>query len=243
MLGPEMAQKAIEIAVDLGKGYVLERITEPAFTATWEVVKSIFLPRWDGARDALQLNLQEAIDRERTRDAEFTDRLKRSFENGEANAVAALFIREAAQATTDERMRMLAEAAAGVFTPDLTSEMRSRIARAVAQLEPSDVLALRRFAQPHGGAIVRTSSRTAFLARGARMRSATDSEAALLAAGCLVLVQDQTPPFLSKEKPPEWQVLPIMTPVGRAVLNALREWTPSSGPSAPEPQGDSRPGS
>jgi hypothetical protein len=40
-------------------------------------------------------------------------------------------------------MRLLAQALAGLYTPDLDAEMRSRLSRAVVELEPSDILALR----------------------------------------------------------------------------------------------------
>ncbi len=66
-----------------------------------------------------------------------------ALDEGEARAVFERVVTEATHATRRERRRLLAHAVAGVFTPDLGSEMRSRVARAVTQLEPSDVVCLR----------------------------------------------------------------------------------------------------
>jgi hypothetical protein len=119
---------------------VLEPVLEPA----WALLKSVLLPNWGAARDAIQLNLQDAQDRRGAENKQHVARLVESLQHGEADALVTHLARAAAQATTEDRMRMLAAAAAGVLTPDLDSEMRSRVARAVEQLEPSDVIALRR---------------------------------------------------------------------------------------------------
>lgn len=225
MTDPTLVAKAVELVVDLGTGYVLERIAEPVLAPTWAVVKSVLFPRWDGAREALQLNLEEAVRRRQAEDRQFTERLDRSLQSGEAGALAAKFVREAAQATTSERMEMLARAAAGVFTPDLTSEMRSRVARAVAQLEPSDVVALRSYAGL-AHAIRSTLSGSRLRHSGLRraiFSSSDNAQAALIAAGCLLLVQKRAP-FARDEDPLE--MVAETTELGTAVLKALGEWNP-----------------
>lgn len=78
------------------------------------------------------------------KDPEFAQRLAAALDERESRALFFRLGTEAAQATTTERMRMLAHALAGVYTPDLDAEMRSRVCRAVIALEPSDVIALRR---------------------------------------------------------------------------------------------------
>jgi len=137
----------------------------------------------------------------------------RSLQSGEADALITRLTREAAQATTEERMRMLAGAAAGVLTPDINSEMRSRVARAVEQLEPSDVVALREV------------SGYADSGHGIQYIAGTPQNgAALLQTGCLLAASGIG--YRSKYE---------MTPLGSAVLHALQTWTESSRSSAPPP--------
>jgi hypothetical protein len=62
-------------------------------------------------------------------------------------AATVLFVRlleEAIESPTSDRLRLMCAGMAGVIAPDLDVEMKSRVTRAVAMLEPSDVLALRR---------------------------------------------------------------------------------------------------
>lgn len=132
------------VAVDVARGTIVERLLEPAVAPVWEVLQPIFFPWWDPALHEIRLRLQEAAEELRQKDASVVEALERSLQRGEADALAAALLRAAAQATTKHKMRFLAAAAAGVFTPDLDSEMRSRVSRAVVELEPSDVVALRR---------------------------------------------------------------------------------------------------
>ena len=113
-------------------------------------------------------------------------------------------MRAAAQATTEGRMKMLAAAAAGVFTPDLDSEMRSRVSRAIMEFEPSDVLELRRLMeadQRSGGSYVAGRMRLEWepLERAGCIKNAT------MLAGHGILVND----------------------LGRMVLTALESWAPA----------------
>ena len=100
---------------------------------------------------------------------------------------------------------MLAAAAAGVLTPDLDSEMRSRVVRAVEQLEPSDVIVLRQAESTSPGQALK------YLGAGPEAR------AALFSSGCLVLVGGGMALGQNVE----------VTPIGRAVLKTLEAWRPS----------------
>jgi len=62
----------------------------------------------------------------------------------EVAAVVMRLFPEAVMATTALRRRMLAHALAGLLQPDLDSETRSRVTRAITQLEPGDVRELRK---------------------------------------------------------------------------------------------------
>jgi hypothetical protein len=125
--------------VDVASGRLVEKAVEPAAA----LVKALLFPRWSGAFEAIQLNLREHVDRRKAADREFTEKVLRSLQAGEADALVAGFMREAAQATTEAQMRMLAGAAAGVFVPDLDSEERPRVLHALQVLELSDAVLLR----------------------------------------------------------------------------------------------------
>jgi len=166
------------LVVDAVRGYVVEKMLEPALRPAWAVIKSLLLPRWDPAIDAIRLNLQEAVDKRRAEDREFDRRVGASLQRGEEAALVTRLARAAAQATTDERMEMLAAAAAGILTPDLDSEMRSRVSRAVEELEPSDVIALRD--------VARTISAGKSVEQ---VPGVPENRIALLQAGCLLEAQ------------------------------------------------------
>ena len=76
--------------------------------------------------------------------ADVASRLASALDEREAQALFIRLLPEVALATTQERMRLLAHALAGLHRPDLASEMRSRVTRAIMQLEPSDVVELRK---------------------------------------------------------------------------------------------------
>lgn len=61
----------------------------------------------------------------------------------EALALVRPLYDEALRSPASERIRMLAHAMAGLFKPNYELEMKSRVSRAVGQLEPSDVHLLR----------------------------------------------------------------------------------------------------
>ena len=150
------------------------------------------------------MRLNEAVKERHEKDAAYVEALKRSLQRGEADALATAFLRAAAQATTQERMKMLAAAAAGVFTPDMDSEMRSRVSRAIMQLEPSDVLELRRLIEPE---------RRAGIYPAPLM---TPEREPLARAGCVFDASASIGGGLQ------------VTALGRAVLAALETWEPGS---------------
>jgi hypothetical protein len=202
----DLTQAALHFVQDATVGYVVEKALEPALRPTWAFLKSILLPRWDEGYDEVRRCISDAFREAEKTDKQFFERLQRSLQSGEADALLTRLAREAAQATTDERMRMLAAAAAGVLTPDLDSEMRSRVARALEQLEPSDVLALRKLNA------ARMKHHNVMQIEGA------ESTRALLQTGCAYEV-----PGVGQETRFE------MLPLGRAVLRTLKQWKPREG--------------
>ncbi len=104
-----------------------------------------------------------------TRDAEFRSKLREKVTEREVCALFPALLRAASDSSTRERMRMLCAALAGLWRPDLEAEMRSRIGRAILELEPSDVLYLRTLAQDEGrpGATLRLGPQGEWLLRAA----------------------------------------------------------------------------
>lgn len=205
---------AFEIVVDTATGALAEHVANPVLEPTIRAIKALLFPRWSGAFSAIQLNLQEHVRRAQERDADFVARLDRAMERGEAGSLVASFVRAAAQATTDERMDMLAAAAAGVFTPDLGSELRSRVARAVAAMEPRDVVSLREVSVAGGSILVPEGNE-----ESARLEL-RDTVPPLLQAGCV------------RPVPVFGGLRYTITPTGRGVLEALRCWKRTAGRSA-----------
>ena len=190
------------LIVDAAAGYVVEKALKPVLEPTWNLLKSVLLPNWGPAVDEIRLNLQEAKAKRRADNLQHIARLAESLHAGEADALVTHLARAAAQATTDARMKMLAAAAAGILTPDLDSEMRSRVARAVEQLEPSDVIALRKVKEG--------------VARGENVQQVegtSQNRTALVQSGCLDVAAGAG--YRSLHQP---------TPLGLGVLKALEDW-------------------
>ncbi len=115
----------------------------------------------------------------------------------EAASVVMRLFPEAVTATTAERRTMLAHALAGLLQPGLSPETKSRVSRAVAQLEASDVRELRRVAA--------SGSTT-----GQPVHISPELEP-LLVAGCVL-------PGAAGQGV-------TLTAVGRAVLTVLASWS------------------
>jgi len=146
------------------------------------------------------------------RDTHFAERLIAAMDEREARAPFYRLGTEDAQATTKERMRMLAHALANLYTPDLDAERRSRVSRAILALEPSDARALRSIVDLSPDEITRRLP-------GAAVES-------LVAAGCLAV------PYSSALGSPLEEQEPVdrytqVTVVGRDVVAALAAWQPS----------------
>jgi hypothetical protein len=197
----------VPIIVDVAKGKLIEVALEPVVRPIWEVLKKVTYPGWDRARREVQLNLQQATDEYRQKGKDAAEQLARTIDEGEAGALVCALLRAAAQATTEDRLKMLAAAAAGVLTPDLSAETRSRVARVLEQLEPSDVGALRKVADS-------TADDPGFRFIGLPRESAT--RAVLLQTGCVILEAGGVGLAEAVR----------ITDLGRAVLLALRRWQP-----------------
>jgi hypothetical protein len=224
--GSTLAATLARITIDLGTGALVDHAKGAALAPARRLIETLLFPRWSGAFEAVELNLHAAVEALRAKDRGVLEALQRSFARGEADALVAHCLTAASQATTEPRMTMLAAAAAGVvFTPDLDSEMRSRVARAVTQLEPSDVQHLRALAEIERGR---------HLGDARRGRVLGPSRSALEAAGCIAMVthaQALSRAFESTVRRPSTSLSdpkpkPKVTETGEAVLKALGEWTP-----------------
>ena len=111
----------------------------------------------------------------------------------------------AIHSVTRERMVMLCAALASGAVLDEAAEMKSRVARAVTMLEPSDVVLLRKLVAEHG------SLETA-------LQFNLDGAAALTQAGCLIY----SPPSNQMGFPTTG--LSLVTEVGRALLRFVETW-------------------
>jgi len=148
--------------------------------------------------EAAARKVREALEAQARKNSDFETRLATAITEREATALFLRLLPEAAVANTHERMEMLACALAGLFQPDLTSEMRSRVSRALMQLEPSDVVELRKLDE-------------AQRAPGVNPAPEMTPERELLVFAGLIERGGVYPNAL-----------------GRAVLSTLREWAPRS---------------
>ena len=129
-------------------------------------------------------------------------------------AVLVLFAQlhaEAMKSAARDRLRLMCAAIAGIFTPQIDLEMKSRIARAITQLQPSDVICLRRIA--------------GFLADQhvdvARVLSSAVGIDALKNCGCVSV--DAAGEDFSRDPVQTAQPLEL-TGVGRALLSFVETW-------------------
>ncbi|SRR5712692_5403121 len=201
----ELVQAGIKIVVDVTAGHVAAELLDPVLKPVWAVLKS-FLPRFDEAGEAIRLNLSEARERYNARGREDAERLKQTIERGEAEALVKRLWFDASRATTAAKMEMLAAAVAGLLTPEFDSEMRSRVTRAIEELEPSDVIALREVRR------LRDSGNGVEYLPGTAQNGV-----ALLQTGCL-----------DEARGIGYRTKYDLTPLGRALLQALETW--KSGP-------------
>jgi len=111
---------------------------------------------------------------------------------------------EVAAELVAERRRMLAAALAGLLRFDMEAVIRSKVSRVIMQLEPTEVLELRKLVEdwntPERKDVTRPSP----------------ERFALLYAGCVAYTQGSEPRSF-------W-----VTDLGKAVLATLREWAPKN---------------
>ena len=134
----QIIRTALTLIEDDAKAFVISQALEPGFKATFAILKSVLWPRWNEANDELRLNLGEAVERYKVQDREYVARLRRAIQRGEAQALATELVQAAAKATTDDRMKMLAAAAAGLLTNAryyLRNEISSRSGGRAARAE------------------------------------------------------------------------------------------------------------
>lgn len=132
----------------------------------------------------------------------------------QAASLLGRLIPEAVFSATKERRRLMAAAMAGVFDPDFDLERKSRITRALATLEPSDVVTLRKLRERHEA-----------FTRGVFVGEEPDQTAALALtlAGCIALPDHA-------EKVPDEPRLYRVTQLGSSILSFLADWEPTASP-------------
>lgn len=147
----------------------------------------------------------------------------RSPDYEEVTTLIQQFLDQAMKAPSSERRRMLAAAAAGSFRPDIGVESKSRAARVIEQLEPSDVIALRRLAKKAKRA--QTWDEIRFAVEDEPFINSST----LLRLGCLIekpVLNNHNHDSWSSGPPraPTLRVLIDITPLAREVLRFLESY-------------------
>lgn len=129
----------------------------------------------------------------------------------------------AARSVLDERRKLLAAAAAATFRPDIDVEMKARAERALAILEPSDIVVLRKWVKQIES--VKSNSEAISLFNGYPLTN----RMALEQSGCVILqskldVDDQAPRWDLAPPSPRLRHIAIVTPLGAAVLLLLETY-------------------
>jgi len=93
--------------------------------------------------DEIQIETVQAVHRLEQRVAQSFDQLVTKVDAQEAQILCLRLLEQATRSARQDRRRMMAHAVAGVFAPDLDSEMKARAERVLEQLEPRDVAQLR----------------------------------------------------------------------------------------------------
>lgn len=199
-LGDYFLGKALDTA-----GSVMRELVSPGPNPFEEI------RRRHGAEAAFEFTLafERHVRDQEARDALFAAKLRERVTEREVATLFPSLLRAAAESSTRERMRMLCAALAGIWRPDLEAELRSRVGRAVLELEPSDVRRLRELIPANPSE---------------RMRSIhveRDGEW-LVRAGCL---GDDSLRAGGRGI--------YVTAVGHALLESLSTWTPEPEPSSP----------
>lgn len=200
----DLMTTAVKLVEDEVRGFVVEEslVGGPIGKIVFEVLKQLIFRQWNPAVNELRLNLAEAVEKHKANERTFREKVRRLLESGEGRALVTELVQSAARATTKERMEMLAAAAIGVLIPDFNAEMRSRVARIIEQLEPSDVVALRECVS-----VIDADKGLQ------QVPGIPENRVSLLQTACLVPVQGAG--FRNAYE---------ATPVGLAVLKTLQSW-------------------
>jgi hypothetical protein len=156
-------------------------------------------------------------------DEETIVRIMSKIETREVQAFVRVLYDAAIHSVTIERARMLCAAIAGGLAIDESAEMKSRVARALMALEPSDISLLRGLAQNHLGS------------HGAYVTLNASNAESLLQAGCLLIVPESTAYLASTGEVDSYATIyqheqqqlharMELTTIGRAVLRFLEGW-------------------
>jgi hypothetical protein len=201
------------------------------FGVGFEVVKLIVQKLWPSDKEQIDKLNQELINEcaleanlsmRRLTEAlvaqgKTIDELRRDMEQrlkpSEVRPLVLMLQREAVYAATSARRRLLCAALAGTFNPYVEIEEKSRVARAVAALEPSDMILLRQVrrmsfpmqAHPLGGEVPAQQPL---------------QMSALYLAGCISMT---APEYAEMRDSP---ATAHTTSLGEAVLEFLAHWTP-----------------
>lgn len=150
-------------------------------------------------------------------------RLADSVNEEEAAAIIGRLLPEAVFSATKDRRRLMAAAMAGTFSPDFRIEEKSRITRAIAQLEPSDVVVLRSvkgFGLAGPEVVTRNFQE--------RVRNRELSLTALEAAGCIEeIVEPARRDSRGEVHRPERRKNEL-THLGSMTLQFIAEWEPAA---------------
>ncbi len=131
---------------------------------------------WEAMKEEILVETAAALDRLVAKHGALVGEVARKLDERAVTVLCVQLHEQAMKSAMRERLRLMAAAIAGVFTPEVDLEMKSRATRALALLEPSDVLILR--------GIAATGK---FHAHGRRAEWARDRLAPLVAAGCIAI--------------------------------------------------------
>jgi hypothetical protein len=130
-----IATKGVELVAKSTIKALLSRLPTDAdrVRATWEAMKEDII-----------VETAAALDRLVAAHGTLVEEVARKLDERAVTVLCVQLHEQAMKSATHERLRLMAAAIAGVFTPDFSLEMKSRAVRALAQLEPSDLILLRR---------------------------------------------------------------------------------------------------
>ena len=118
------------VARVLWKKYSPQKLLEQDFAKAWEEILA---------------ETAEAFQRFVAHQEKKNRKLDDKIEEVRAAALTSQLFLEAAHSSSRERIRLMCDAMAGLYDPDISLELKGRTTRAITILEPSDILLLREF--------------------------------------------------------------------------------------------------